>query len=51
MDGKKVKLFSLSSNVPLAKEIAKTSDIPLSVVDVLKFADGEISVNIEESVR
>ncbi|NLL69185.1 MAG: ribose-phosphate pyrophosphokinase, partial [Acholeplasmataceae bacterium] len=50
-DGKKVKLFSLSSNVPLAKEIAKTSDIPLSVVDVLKFADGEISVNIEESVR
>ncbi len=51
IDGKKVKLFSLSSNVPLAKEIAKTSDIPLSVVDVLKFADGEISVNIEESVR
>lgn len=51
IDGKKVKLFSLSSNVPLAKEIAKTSDIPLSVVDVLKFSDGEISVNIEESVR
>lgn len=51
IDGKKVKLFSLSSNVPLAKEIAKTSDIPLSVVEVLKFADGEISVNIEESVR
>lgn len=51
IDGKKVKLFSLSSNVPLAKEIARTSDIPLSVVDVLKFADGEISVNIEESVR
>ena len=51
IDGKKVKLFSLSSNVPLAKEIARTSNIPLSVVDVLKFADGEISVNIEESVR
>ena len=51
IDGNKVKLFSLSSNVPLAKEIARTSNIPLSVVDVLKFADGEISVNIEESVR
>lgn len=49
--GKKVKLFALSSNKPLAEEIAKASGIELSKVDVVKFADGEISVNIEESVR
>ena len=51
ISGKKVKLYSLSSNVPLAQEISKASGIPLSTVEVLKFADGEISVNIEESVR
>lgn len=49
--GKKVKIFSLSSNRKLAREIANSIDIPLSKVDVVKFADGEISINIEESVR
>lgn len=51
ISGKKVKLYSLSSNVPLAQEISKASGIPLSTVEVLKFADGETSVNIEDSVR
>jgi len=49
--GKKIKLFALSSNRKLAEEISRTSGIEISNVDVVKFADGEISVNIEESVR
>jgi ribose-phosphate pyrophosphokinase len=51
IDGKKVKLFTLSGNRPLAEEISKYSKIPLSTVSVLKFADGEMTVNIEKSVR
>ncbi|MCF7930881.1 MAG: ribose-phosphate pyrophosphokinase [Acholeplasmataceae bacterium] len=49
--GKKIKLFALSSNRPLAEEISRTSGIEISNVDVVRFADGEISINIEESVR
>ena len=48
---KKVKLFTLSSNVPLAEKIAESAQIPLSKAEVFKFADGEITVNIDESVR
>lgn len=48
---KKVKLFALSSNVPLAEKIAESAQIPLSKAEVFKFSDGEITVNIEESVR
>ena len=51
VDGKKVKLFSLSSNRKLAEEISKESRIPLSECEVTRFADGEIGVNITESVR
>ena len=49
--GKKVKLFSLSANRSLAEEIAKSIGIELSSCDVLHFADGEINVNINETVR
>lgn len=49
--GKKVKLFSLSSNRPLAQEVADSIGIPLSNCDVLRFADGEINININETVR
>jgi len=49
--GKNVKLFALSSNIPLAEKIASSAQIPLSKVEVYNFADGEITVNIEESVR
>ncbi|PKK96829.1 MAG: ribose-phosphate pyrophosphokinase [Tenericutes bacterium HGW-Tenericutes-3] len=49
--GKKIKLFALSSNRLLAEEISKTSGIEISNVDVVRFSDGEISINIEESVR
>jgi ribose-phosphate pyrophosphokinase len=48
---KKVKLFALSANKPLAEEISKWANIPLSTANVIKFADNEMSVSIEESVR
>lgn len=50
-DLKKVKLFALSANRPLAESISKAAKIPLSNVEVVRFADGEITVNLEESVR
>ena len=49
--GKKVKLFSLSANQPLALEIAKSIGIELAECEVVHFADGEINVNINETVR
>ena len=49
--GKKVKIFSLSANRPLAEEIAESIGVPLSSCDVLRFADGEINVQINETVR
>lgn len=51
IDGKKVQLFTLTSNVPLAKEISEYSGIPLSEIAIERFADGEINLNIETSVR
>jgi ribose-phosphate pyrophosphokinase len=49
--GKKVKVFTLSSNPELAQEICDSIGIPLSDCEVLHFADGEINVQINESVR
>lgn len=49
--GSKVKIFALTSNVQLAKEIADYIGIPLSDSEVSHFADGEISINIGETVR
>lgn len=49
--GKKVKLFSLNSNKQLAKEIADYVGIELSCCEVKRFADGEVQINIDESVR
>lgn len=51
LKNKKVKLFALSSNPKLAKLISKSSGLPLSQVDMIRFSDGEIGLNIEESVR
>ncbi|MCR5786847.1 MAG: ribose-phosphate pyrophosphokinase [Acholeplasmatales bacterium] len=47
----KTKLFSLSANRELAEEISRESGIPLAHCEVLHFADGEININIEETVR
>lgn len=49
--GTKVKVFSLSSNHELAEEIANYMGISLSECTIDKFADGEIGINITETVR
>ncbi|TDL95285.1 ribose-phosphate diphosphokinase [Macrococcus carouselicus] len=47
----KLKIFSLESNQPLADEIAKHIGLPLGKSSVKRFSDGEIQINIEESIR
>ncbi len=47
----KTKLFALSANRELAEEISTFSGLPLGKCEVLHFADGEINVNIDETVR
>lgn len=47
----KLKIFSLDSNRPLAEKVAKHMGVPLGKVNVDHFSDGEIKINIEESVR
>lgn len=49
--GSKVKIFSLSSNPKLTDDIADYIGIPVSHCDVQRFADGEINVDIPETVR
>ena len=49
--GKKIKIFSLSANPELAKEIADYVGIELSECSLGRFADGEVSMNIPETVR
>ncbi|GGG36835.1 MULTISPECIES: ribose-phosphate diphosphokinase [Lactobacillus] len=44
-------LFALNSNLPLAQKIADRVGIPLSESSVQRFSDGEIQINIDESVR
>ena len=48
---KQFKLFSLSSNVEIAQKIANEVGVPLRKVSTRKFSDGEIMINIEETVR
>jgi len=47
----KLRLFSLNSHYTLAKEIADILNIPLGKSSVKHFSDGEIQINIEESIR
>ena len=49
--GKKIKLFALNSNLELAQEIAEEIGVPLSKCTVNRFSDGEVQVNIDETVR
>jgi ribose-phosphate pyrophosphokinase len=52
MAGRKtIKLFYGNSNPELAKEISENIGIPVGRAGVGKFSDGEIAINIEESVR
>ncbi|MGR3766414.1 ribose-phosphate diphosphokinase [Rossellomorea sp. NS-SX7] len=47
----KLKIFSLNSNHELAKEIADEVGVELGKSSVKRFSDGEIQINIEESIR
>lgn len=46
-----MKVFSLSSNEPLAEKIAEHLGVELGKLTVEKFSDGELHVSIEESIR
>jgi ribose-phosphate pyrophosphokinase len=46
-----MRVFSGNSNIPLAKEICHALGISLGEADVKTFSDGEILVDIHESVR
>ncbi|MGT2866802.1 ribose-phosphate diphosphokinase [Streptococcus fryi] len=46
-----LKLFSLTSNTAIAEKIAQAAGIPLGKLSSRQFSDGEIMINIEESVR
>jgi ribose-phosphate pyrophosphokinase len=46
-----MKVFSLNSNLKLAEEIADHIGISLGKCTVTTFSDGEVQINIEESVR
>lgn len=45
------KVFAGSASEEFAKEICQVLDVPLGQADIKKFSDGEISVQIAESVR
>ncbi len=45
------KIFSGSSNLPLAQSISKKSKIPLGKIDLGIFSDGEIDVWVEDKVN
>ncbi len=46
-----MKIFSLNSNQPLAQKIADSIGCTLGECSVRTFSDGEIQMNIEESIR
>lgn len=46
-----LKLFSGSGNPALARELAAALDVPLAEMNIFRYADGEVGVRIEESVR
>mgnify|MGYP000872642100 FL=1 len=46
-----MKLFALNSNQEIAQKISEVAGIPLGKLSSRQFSDGEIQVNIEESVR
>ncbi len=53
MDGKfgGIKLIAGNSNIKLAEDIAAYLEVPLCHADILHFSDGEIGLNVYESVR
>ncbi len=51
MSGSEVKIFTGNANPEVAQRIADAIGLPLGKATVSTFSDGEISVNIEETVR
>lgn len=49
--GNQIKIFAGNSNPELAENIAKKLNVKMGDANVTKFSDGEISVNINETVR
>jgi ribose-phosphate pyrophosphokinase len=49
--GKKIKIFAGNSNIDLAQKICAELGVPLGNAEVKTFSDGEIAVNIGETVR
>jgi len=45
------KIFAGTASVEFAKEVCDILDVPLAKADIKRFSDGEISVQISESVR
>jgi len=46
-----LKIFTLNSNKELSQEIADVVGVDLGKCSVTRFSDGEIQINIEESIR
>ncbi|SDZ00170.1 ribose-phosphate diphosphokinase [Tindallia californiensis] len=51
MSGNEIKIFTGNANPTLAAEIARELEVPLGRALVSTFSDGEIAVNINETVR
>ena len=51
LHGKDIKIFTANANPAVAEHIAKILGLPMGKSEVNHFADGEISVSINESVR
>ncbi|MBF0282257.1 MAG: ribose-phosphate pyrophosphokinase [Zetaproteobacteria bacterium] len=51
MNSKRLKLFSGSSNPPLTRAICEHIDEPIGKMNKRSFSDGEIFVQIEETIR
>ncbi|MBI1858922.1 MAG: ribose-phosphate pyrophosphokinase [Candidatus Melainabacteria bacterium] len=52
MNGKRpVKIFSGRANIPLAESICNHLDLPLGRIKISPFLDGELYVQVQESVR
>lgn len=46
-----MKIFTLNSNLELAEEIAEKLNLKLGTSSITRFSDGEVQINIEETVR
>ncbi|MCL2634265.1 MAG: ribose-phosphate pyrophosphokinase [Oscillospiraceae bacterium] len=51
LHGKDIKIFTANANPSLAQRIASGLGLPLGESEVSRFSDGEIAINIKESIR